>query len=851
MGAIGSAFGKPFSRQPAAAGVGTLLIASRPLRPWTDKYLTRVRRAAFLLLLPCALGACSGFVLHDSNRALPVNFVVAPTSDRDAMSQKCEADQNCPTPGVPLKDIENWRRLVLEKDAAGTDKNPASQVKAATHVRPRHELVNLLDKTSPASSCGWGDANERSQPRQCDFGHELKVLFGNSRSATSPVETRTKGIALSGGGSRAGFFSVGALKALYEAGELHKTHYLSTVSGGGYAAYWYYTQLSNPRTPLGLGSQGNPMTGESGPFKTCRPKKLFGQSSDQRTCGSDAPEGGSALCTICGTDSGSQDTCSLEECPKDESRQRDDLAAQLYLARHTDLLAKEDATFGENLPGFAAELYPGVGATLFPLLPNHPDIWLPAFIFAVPHHIANTLFDWAWNGSPYGAIYRSRIHQVWGADPYRNVVPDCHQSRGKLGKQLAMVKDEKDRHSVVMNNCLYYAADTGSPLLDSSLTARTRDYWIQSDADRGKDQKPYPLWIINTMAIPSNSIWSACSPAKDNVELKLHAYEFTPFGYGSGLFGYYLRNSDIREDQGKLIPLDLILPHELDPLHAVHASGAAFDSAGTDKLWRCGLRLVEQLGNISLGLRVTNVAYAESERNWHQILPWPFYYLHGERGNARNTEIYLTDGGHVDNLGLYALIRRGVGDIIVIDSTADAKGVFDDLRKVAVRLEREGVGIWLKDLCEGGDGRNGTAARSPCAHDELFKFAVNDSMAIDKYRPREASRSHFEGYYYLLSSPEKGEIGKIRYIKASLPADEVGSTTGARKCDWDAKRGMPCTTRMLLATEGKDGDNLFNRFPNRSTLAMVFDSRAEAFWAYRDLGYYLTMKLLTSPKPSP
>lgn len=60
------------------------------------------------------------------------------------------------------------------------------------------------------------------------FGHELEDL---------------RGLALSGGGIRSAAFSIGALQALNKAYALSRVHYLSTVSGGGYAGTaltWFF-----------------------------------------------------------------------------------------------------------------------------------------------------------------------------------------------------------------------------------------------------------------------------------------------------------------------------------------------------------------------------------------------------------------------------------------------------------------------------------------------------------------------------------------------------------------------------------------------------------------------------------
>jgi len=48
------------------------------------------------------------------------------------------------------------------------------------------------------------------------------------------------GLALSGGGIRSSLFSIGVLKSLYDKGYLKDIDIISSVSGGGYGAYWLY-----------------------------------------------------------------------------------------------------------------------------------------------------------------------------------------------------------------------------------------------------------------------------------------------------------------------------------------------------------------------------------------------------------------------------------------------------------------------------------------------------------------------------------------------------------------------------------------------------------------------------------
>lgn len=50
------------------------------------------------------------------------------------------------------------------------------------------------------------------------------------------------GLALSGGGPRSAYFSIGVMKALYDQGLLERIDVISSTSGGSYASYWLFTR---------------------------------------------------------------------------------------------------------------------------------------------------------------------------------------------------------------------------------------------------------------------------------------------------------------------------------------------------------------------------------------------------------------------------------------------------------------------------------------------------------------------------------------------------------------------------------------------------------------------------------
>ena len=49
--------------------------------------------------------------------------------------------------------------------------------------------------------------------------------------------------------------------------------------------------------------------------------------------------------------------------------------------------------------------------------------------------------------------------------------------------------------------------------------------------------------------------------------------------------------------------------------------------------------------------------------------------------DAKSANVYLSDGGHFDNLGIYEMIRRRCRYILVVDADADEKFDFEDLAR--------------------------------------------------------------------------------------------------------------------------------------------------------------------------
>jgi hypothetical protein len=111
--------------------------------------------------------------------------------------------------------------------------------------------------------------------------------------------------------------------------------------------------------------------------------------------------------------------------------------------------------------------------------------------------------------------------------------------------------------------------------------------------------------------------------------------------------------------------------------------------------------------------------------------------------DERSSYVYLSDGGHFDNLGLYELVRRRCRYIIASDAGMDPKFEFEDLgnaiRKCQIDLGVR-IEIGVEGIRPGADGRS------------LFHCAV--------------------GYIHYESSPLGGETGYLLYIKPSVCGNE-------------------------------------------------------------------------------
>lgn len=189
------------------------------------------------------------------------------------------------------------------------------------------------------------------------------------------------GLALSGGGTRAGMFAFGVLNGLNDTHVLDHVDVISSVSGGGYAAYWLYARRLEQQAGADYTLA----------FADCRPDWWVKYDADPRNLKLIEQGGKNPL------EYGKMVACT--EKGKDEGQQwsgTDDIYRwQAHIAQTPDLFRNRSMVFGgTNGKGPNDELVPITAMSLFEAL----------------------LFPFVTNGY-LGQSYENGITRTWGLTP--------------------------------------------------------------------------------------------------------------------------------------------------------------------------------------------------------------------------------------------------------------------------------------------------------------------------------------------------------------------------------------------------------------------------------------------------
>jgi hypothetical protein len=251
---------------------------------------------------------------------------------------------------------------------------------------------------------------------------------------------------------------------------------------------------------------------------------------------------------------------------------------------------------------------------------------------------------------------------------------------------------------------------------------------------------------------------------------------------------------------------------ELDLATAMAVSGAAASSnmgANSIKALTPTLAIL----NVRLGYWMANPRQLAQDHKPSSLFD-QLYFLQELFGLMReNSEtIYLTDGGHIENLGIYELLRRRCRLIIAIDAEADPEMSFRSLVALQ-RYARIDLGVLI--ALPWAEIRDGTRAASK---------EIAESGGLPPHAAPHGPHCAVGEIIY-----PQNQKGILLYVKSSITGDENDYIV-------DYKRRFPT-------------------YPHETTADQLFSE--EQFEAYRALGFHAVNEVFSGndnvgmrPKPA-
>jgi hypothetical protein len=441
---------------------------------------------------------------------------------------------------------------------------------------------------------------------------------------------------------------------------------------------------------------------------------------------------------------------------------------------------------------------PQVGET-FGILSSH-------ILSLIPHHVSNSLFDWGINWSTLTHSYKNGIERTFGLSP------------------IDESADHTDFHQFHNAQPFLWANNYSAKTLSFGDLKR---YTLRSLSNCTKLQSKNnqcvraPIWIINTTAGVADQIYETLGAVPD---LKDSVFEVSSLMYGSGEHGYVHDSFE-----------------QLDISQTVAASGAAADTQFTGETFvgasGLGIGALLHTFNINLGRTIENYNPNRASNSTHGLLPFPLYYLHGFNRNKSSNDIYLSDGGHSENLGAYSLIVRGVKNIIIVDAEHDPEGKWGALTRLASRLKIEhGLTLRLIDKDVNLD---------------LIDENTAEEITDIKVEPFDADRHIYRG---IVSGYRDDFVAdktvNILYVKTSViqdlvsPECEKGDINGAYPCSfYEYYRKHYLTKDKNNECKPKSGKR---DFPNHDTFLTAANMTSDVYTSYRDLARVIARRITFS-----
>lgn len=624
------------------------------------------------------------------------------------------------------------------------------------------------------------------------------------------------GLALSGGGQRSAAVSMGFLEALQESAILPKVDSISSVSGGSYAAYWWYSHhywaAKESEIALKEGRNDELKTLNVDLYKRFYLWDICGEitknfSSENNANTANLPPPSDEIKQVCAAS-----YLSPSERYKDFRFFVHDRNRGYLLTRwQKPLEAYTDSRYAKPLDATAR----GVE------LAAKTVVWAPTVLL---HWVANGLFDAKLNLNIMQNYYQNGIEREYGLYPIcRNKV--INEEGCEILKSYA-------------NDAYFLNIKAHDPSM----------FELYSEIKRQK----LPFWVINTTAAYSQHSWPKMLRGFPNAgysqSLFDTVYEFTPVSQGSARFGY------CAEQQEKCA---ISKPIKLSRRVAI--SGAAVDALSP------GVNTTLDILNLSLGQYIANPNVPDSVRTWRSIIPAPFVWFYKNSHNETSPHVYLSDGGHSDNLGIYSLIRRGTKQIIVLDAEhepgKDVKGesaVFGALRRdrcllldeKRVQIDIKALGLINNNDCDGNSDFNAAPINfqkdRSSSNKALFEGYVcrivdQKSQVTPQESTLPPSRASFTTSESCTeSSPNL--MARIVYVKLSADFSDINNQDRLKRC---MSGNLNDSGRYSCDTRYYGHQHQTKKYPQVSTADIFFDPEQHS--GYVAIGYDLGRQIALEP----
>jgi hypothetical protein len=274
-----------------------------------------------------------------------------------------------------------------------------------------------------------------------------------------------------------------------------------------------------------------------------------------------------------------------------------------------------------------------------------------------------------------------------------------------------------------------------------------KDLFSTKTDDKTAFLAPYPL--INTCLNLQN-------PSGDDKFKGAKASDYfllSPLFIGSKLTGY-VKTARYEDYE------DMTLP-------AASAISAAAVNPGMGIYSNKMLSILMTLFNARLGFWISNPLIANKLRS---IVWWPSYFfkeLTSTIGTS-NKKVNISDGGHIENLAVYELLRRRCSLIIAFDAGEDAGYQFLDLENLVVRARNElGIEIRFRP-----DQQPENIIRPTPSHGySRQRFAVADLTLL--WEDTKIFDEAGKGFTKSTAIPGGRKIGTFVYVKSAVTAPQM------------------------------------------------------------------------------